>query len=39
MNILFTETGRKQYMEWQGQDKKTIRRITEYEPIYIFKIK
>ena len=29
MNILFTDTGWEQYMEWQGQDKKTIKRINQ----------
>ena len=29
MNILFTDTGWEQYTEWQGQDKKTIKRINQ----------
>lgn len=29
MNILFTDTGWNQYTEWQGQDKKTIKRINQ----------
>ena len=29
MNILFTKTGWEQYTEWQGQDKKTIKRINQ----------
>jgi len=29
MNILFTDTGWKQYTEWQGHDKKIIKRINE----------
>ena len=29
MNILFTDTGWAQYTEWQGQDKKTIKRINQ----------
>ncbi len=29
MNILFTDTGWNQYIEWQGQDKKTIKRINQ----------
>ena len=29
MNILFTDTGWTQYTEWQGQDKKTIKRINQ----------
>ncbi len=29
MNILFTDTGWKQYTEWQEQDKKTIKRINQ----------
>ena len=29
MNILFTDTGWKQYTEWQGQDKKTVKRINQ----------
>ena len=29
MNILFTDTGWSQYTEWQGQDKKTIKRINQ----------
>ena len=29
MNILFTDTGWKQYTEWQGQDKKAIKRINQ----------
>lgn len=29
MNILFTDTGWKQYTDWQGQDKKTIKRINQ----------
>lgn len=29
MNILFTETGWEQYTEWQGQDKKTLKRINQ----------
>lgn len=29
MNILFTDTGWMQYTEWQGQDKKTIKRINQ----------
>lgn len=27
MNILFTDTGWNQYIEWQGQDKKIVKRI------------
>lgn len=29
MNILFTDTGWNQYTEWQGQDKKTVKRINQ----------
>lgn len=29
MNILFTDTGWNQYTEWQGQDKRTIKRINQ----------
>lgn len=29
MNILFTDTGWGQYTEWQGQDKRTIKRINQ----------
>ncbi|MCM1105455.1 MAG: Txe/YoeB family addiction module toxin [Blautia sp.] len=29
MNLLFTDTGWAQYTEWQGQDKKTIKRINQ----------
>ena len=29
MNILFTDTGWAQYTEWQGQDKKTIKKINQ----------
>ena len=29
MDILFTDTGWAQYTEWQGQDKKTIKRINQ----------
>lgn len=29
MNILFTDTGWNQYTEWQGEDKKTVRRINQ----------
>lgn len=29
MNILFTDTGWEQYTEWQGQDKKAIKRINQ----------
>ena len=29
MNILFTDTGWKQYIDWQGQDKKIIKRINQ----------
>lgn len=29
MNVLFTDTGWNQYTEWQGQDKKTVKRIYE----------
>ena len=29
MNILFTDTGWNQYTEWQGQNKKTIKRINQ----------
>ena len=29
MNILFTDTGWTQSTEWQGQDKKTIKRINQ----------
>ncbi len=29
MNILFTDTGWEQYTEWQGQDKKIIKRINQ----------
>ena len=29
MNILFTDTGWNQYTEWQGQDKKIIKRINQ----------
>ena len=29
MNILFTDTGWSQYTEWQGQDKKTVKRINQ----------
>ncbi len=29
MNILFTDTGWNQYTEWQGQDKKAIKRINQ----------
>lgn len=29
MNILFTDTGWDQYTEWQGQDKKTVKRINQ----------
>ena len=29
MNILFTDTGWNQYTEWQGQNKKTVKRINQ----------
>lgn len=29
MNILFTDTGWNQYTEWQGQDKKTVKKINQ----------
>jgi len=29
MNLLFTDTGWEQYTEWQGQDKKIIKRINQ----------
>lgn len=29
MNILFTDTAWEQYAKWQGQDKKTIKRINQ----------
>lgn len=29
MHILFTDTGWKQYTDWQEQDRKTIRRINQ----------
>ena len=29
MNILFTDTGWNQYTEWQGQDKKTVKKIKQ----------
>lgn len=29
MNILFTNTSWDQYTEWQGQDKKTVKRINQ----------
>ena len=29
MNILFTDTGWEQYTEWQGRDKKIIKRINQ----------
>ena len=29
MNILFTDTGWNHYTEWQGQDKKTVKRINQ----------
>lgn len=29
MNILFTDTSWEQYTEWQGQDKKIIKRINQ----------
>ncbi len=29
MNLLFTDTGWNQYTEWQGQDKKTVKRINQ----------
>lgn len=29
MNILFTDTGWNQYIEWQGQDKKIVKRINQ----------
>lgn len=29
MDILFTDTGWHQYTEWQGQDKKTVKRINQ----------
>lgn len=29
MNILFTDTGWNQYTEWQGQDKKAVKRINQ----------
>lgn len=29
MNLLFTDTGWNQYTEWQGQDKKIIKRINQ----------
>ena len=29
MNVIFTDTGWTQYTEWQGQDKKTIKRINQ----------
>lgn len=29
MDILFTDTGWNQYTEWQGQDKRTIKRINQ----------
>ncbi|MCI8992747.1 MAG: Txe/YoeB family addiction module toxin [Eubacterium sp.] len=29
MDILFTDTGWKQYTEWQEQDKKTLKRINQ----------
>ena len=29
MHILFKDTGWKQYIDWQGQDKKTIKRINQ----------
>ena len=29
MNILFTDTGWKQYTGWQEQDKKTLKRINQ----------
>ncbi len=29
MNVLFTDTGWNQYTEWQGQDKKIVKRINQ----------
>ena len=29
MNVLFTDTGWNQYIEWQEQDKKTLKRINQ----------
>jgi len=29
MRVIFTEQAMEQYMSWQGEDKKTIRRINE----------
>jgi len=29
MNLLFTDTGWKQYTEWQGQDKKIIKCVVK----------
>ncbi len=29
MNLLFTDTGWNQYTEWQGQDKKTVKKINQ----------
>ncbi len=29
MHIVFTDTGWKQYTNWQGQDKKVIKRINQ----------
>lgn len=34
MNVSFTENGWKDYLEWQKNDKKTVKRINDLIKIY-----